>query len=334
MAEDPIEHPPALLDPEGGLSGWPSDPELDPYGSRMVPRFGLPLRIMARLFFGRIDDESCDVEAVRRATEQGSILYVMRTRSLLDYLYFNYFVLEKSLPLARFANGVRSTIAGTFGRAIRSLAARLRWRRRSGRKLPDPVDSGYLAGLVRRGDPVLVFLRHGRTGLLSPKASSRDLVEVLVEAQQQRTEPIFLVPQILIWERQPDRTNRGLVDVLLGDSDDPGRLRKGLIFLLYHRRAVVRLGEPVNLAEFIEQQDGQPVARIAKKLRWLLLGYLYRERKVIKGPDVRPPPPLDLRPHPRRAGGQGGDHRRDGAPGSRRGGDHPPGPQDPGQDGG
>ena len=57
MAEDPIEHPPALLDPEGGLSGWPSDPELDPYGSRMVPRFGLPLRIMARLFFGRIDDE-------------------------------------------------------------------------------------------------------------------------------------------------------------------------------------------------------------------------------------------------------------------------------------
>ena len=288
MVEDPLEHPPVAQDSAGVLEGWPDDPEIDPYGSRMLARFGWPLRVIARLFFEKIDDESCDVEPVKRAAKDGSIVYVMRTRSRLDYLYFNHFVLKKGLPLARFANGVRTTAAGPLGQALRRLMARFRWRRRSRRRLPDPVDSGYLGDLARRGDPTLVFLRHGRTGLFHPKASARDLVEVLVEAQQQRSEPIFLVPQILIWERQPDRTNRGLVDVMLGDSDDPGWLRKGLIFLLYHRRAIVRLGEPVNLAEFIEAQEGQPVARIAKKLRWLLLGYLYRERKVIKGPDVRP----------------------------------------------
>ena len=267
---------------------WPSDPEVDPWASRMLPRFGWPLRVIARVFFSRIDDDSCDLAPLRAAATKGSLVYVMRTRSLLDYLYFNHFNLKKGLPLARFANGVRTTLWAPLGRMVKSIAARMHWRRTSARKLPDPVDSGYLADLVEGGDPTLVFLRRGRAGWFAPPESSADLVEVLVEAQMKRAEPIFVVPQLLVWERQPDRTNRGLVDVLLGGSEDPGFIRKGLIFLMYHRRAVVRVGEPVDLKEFIAQQDGVSTERVAKKLRWLLLGYLYRERKVVKGPDVRP----------------------------------------------
>jgi len=279
---------PQLNEPPRTLQVWPEDPEVDPWASRMLPRFGWPLQAIARGFFDRIDDESCDLEPVREAAGKGSLVYVMRTRSLLDYLYFNHFGLKKGLPLARFANGVRTTLFAPLGRMLRSIAARLRWRIKVARKLPDAVDSGYLGDLVGRGDPTLVFLRRGRTGWFSRRESAKDLVEVLVEAQATRTEPIYLVPQLLVWERAPDRTNRGLIDVLLGGSEDPGFIRKGLIFLVYHRRAVVRVGEPVDLKEFIEQQGGVSTERIAKKLRWLLLGYIYRERKVIKGPDVRP----------------------------------------------
>ncbi len=283
MTEELAPEPPTDL-----LPGFPEDPEIDPWASRMLPRFGWPLRAIGRFFFDRIDDESCDLEPVRKAAADHSVVYVMRTRSLLDYLYFNHFGLKKGLPLARFANGVRTTLWAPIGAAVRGIVARLKWRRVHGRAFPDPVDSGYLGQLVERGDPTLVFLRRGRAGWFAPAESQRDLVEVLVEAQQRRPDPIVLVPQILIWERQPDRINRGLLDVLLGGSEDPGFVRKGLIFLMYHRRAVVRLGEPVDLQEFIAQQEGQSTARIAKKLRWLLLGYLYRERKVVKGPDVRP----------------------------------------------
>lgn len=279
---------PAPVDASDPLPGWPADPELEPYGSRMLPRFGLFLRGLARFFFSRIDDDSCDVEPIREAGRKGSIVYVMRTRSLLDYLYFNYFVREKGLPLARFANGVRAGRYAPFGKVIRSLFARVRWRRRYGWRLPDPVQSGYLARLVRAGQPVLVFLRWGRKSLFGPRESDADVVQVLVEAQATRDEPIFLVPQILVWERSPDKTNPGLLDVLMGPAEDPGFVRKTLIFLRYHRHAVVRLGEPVNLTDFLEQHEGQPPERVVKKLRWLLLGSLFRERRVVKGPDVRP----------------------------------------------
>ena len=269
------------------LPGWVDDHDLDPFGSRMLPRFGWPLRLFQRFFFDPIRDE-CDLEPLRKAEAQGPIVYVMRTRSLLDYLYFNHFAIKHGLRLARFANGLSTTLFAPLGSTLRSWWARRRYRREQGHPLPDPVDGGFLERLVDGGGNALVFLRRGREWPFVRDPGQRDAVEVLVEAQLRRDQPIFLVPQILVWERSPDRSNRGLFDVLLGDPDSPGRLRKLMFFLRYSRHAVVRVGEPVNLQEFIEQQGGQPVARVAKKLRWLLLGYLYRERKVIKGPDVRP----------------------------------------------
>lgn len=286
----PLESP---RSPEGDvgdaqplLDGWPSDPELDPYSSRMLSELGWPFRLFSRLLFDPIEDSS-DLGPVRAAAKEGSLVYIMRTRSLLDFLFFNYFLLKNRLPLARFANGVRTTLFSPIIPALRTLLERFRYRKRMGHGLPDPVDSGYLRRLLKRGDSALLFLRRGRQ-FFGPKKSERDLVEILVEAQSERQEPIFLVPQILVWERQPDRANRGLLDVLMGDGESPGFFRKALYFVAFHRLAVVRVGEPVNLKEFLATQEGQSNARIAKKLRWLLLGYLYRERKVVKGPDVRP----------------------------------------------
>ena len=271
---------------EALLAGWPRDPELDPYGSRMLPTFGWPFRLATKLLFDPIEDSS-DLAPIREAAKQGSVVYIMRTRSLLDFLFFNYFLLKKGLPLARFANGIRTTLYAPLIPTVRAAVARIRYRIRNGHGLPDPIDGGYLGRLLLRGESALLFLRRGRK-LLGNKKPESDLVEVLVESQSKRQEPIFLVPQILVWERQPDRANRGLLDVLVGDGDAPGFFRKALHFVLFHRLAVVRVGEPVNLQDFLNQQEGQSPARIAKKLRWLLLGYLYRERKVVKGPDVRP----------------------------------------------
>jgi len=275
----------------GGLDTASSrlPPELasDPYGSRMLPRFGPFLRLVARVFFQRIEDDS-DLASVHRAAKRGSIVYVMRTRSLLDYLFFNFFMLRRGLPLADFANGVSTVLFGSLGQAVRRYRALFRMHREFGDRLPDAIDSGYLTRFLADGSTALLFLRPGRTWPLRPGTSAGDLIESLVEAQQRREEPIFIVPQVLVWSRAPDRGTRGLMDLLLGGTDDPGRLRKLAHFFVNYHHAVVKVGTPLNLKEFVVEQGDQRRARVAKKLRWLLLGYLYRERKVVKGPDVRP----------------------------------------------
>ena len=282
---------PALQVLPGGLSGqpptFPDEIAGDPYGSRMLPRLGVLTRIFARLFFHKIEDDS-DLAAVHKAAESGGIIYVMRTRSLLDYLFFNSFFLRRNLPLAEFANGVSTIPFGPIRAAFTRMRALYQMRTGYGRELPDPIDSGYLSGFLAKGSTALLFLRQGRTWPFRAGRSAGDLIEALIEAQERTDKPLFVVPQVLIWSRAPGRGTRGLLDVLLGDTEDPGRLRKLAHFLVNYHHAVVKVGTPLNVQEFVLEQQGQPRARVAKKLRWLLLGYLYRERRIVKGPDVRP----------------------------------------------
>lgn len=274
--------------PVGPAPGWPEDTMVGPYLSDMLPRFSRPMEWVARRFFDHIEADPGELAAVRDAAEGGSVVYVMRTRSVLDYLFFNHLLRKHRLPLSRFANGVRTLFAAPLGEQLRVAAARFRQRRRGNMPLPDPIDGGHLGELVEAGHPALLFLKH-RTQILGPTlGNTTDVVEVLVEAQRKRDTPIYLVPQVLVWERSPDRSQRGLLDVLLGDPESPSRLRKLGLFLLNRRHAVARIGKPIDLAEFLAEHEGQPDARVAKKLRWLLLGFLYRERKVVKGPNIRP----------------------------------------------
>ncbi|HCP47446.1 MAG TPA: hypothetical protein DIU15_15500 [Deltaproteobacteria bacterium] len=269
------------------LPSWTGAPGVDPYGSRMLPGLGIVLRFFSHFFFRHIRDDT-DLGPIREAARKGTVVYVMRTRSRLDYLFFNYFALKHGLPLARFANDVRTESLGPLTTQVRAAWARRRYRQDTGGPLPDPVDSGYLRRVVARGHTALVFLRGGRRWPLRTVTPTKDLVEELLEAQGDRDRPVFLVPQVLVWSRGPDRSTRGLLDLLLGGRDDPGRLRKATHFVLNFRHAVVRVGEPVSVQDFLLEQEGASRERVAKKLRWLLLGYLYRERKVVKGPDVRP----------------------------------------------
>ena len=268
--------------------GWPRDLPVGPYLSGMLPRFGWLMQRVAQRFFDHIEADDGELAGVREAAEEGTVVYVMRTRSVLDYLFFNHFLRKHRLPLARFANGVRTLFAAPLLDQLRAARVRFGQRRKGQLPLPDPVDAGYLGDLVMAGEPTLLFLKH-RTQVLGPSVSNTtDVVEVLVEAQRRSDKPIFVVPQVLVWERAPDRTHGGFIDVLLGDPESPSRLRKLALFLQHRKHAVARIGKPVNLKEFLAEHEGKPDARVAKKLRWLLLGFLYRERKVVKGPNIRP----------------------------------------------
>ena len=64
---------------------------------------------------------------------EGAVVYVMKSQSLLDYLYFNYLALQRGLPLSRYANGVRTEFLGSLATLLRTLWARRAFRRATGR---------------------------------------------------------------------------------------------------------------------------------------------------------------------------------------------------------
>ena len=262
--------------------------ETELYRSSMVPRFAWLLEQLFALLFSRIKPDLEHLPAVRRAADDGLLVYVMRSRSVLDYLFFNWYFSRYQLPLTRFANGVNTLWFGTAWEVVCKVWSKTRDRISHG-PMAEPVDAGFMARTLRADRSVMLFLRRQGSWLYRrPQRSTRDVLEELLRVQEGLERPISLVPQIIVWERRPEYTQRNLVDLLFGERDHPGRLRKLIHFLIYHRGAVVRMGEPVDLRAFLDQLPDLPPAKRAKKLRLILRGYLYREKRLIKGPTVKP----------------------------------------------
>src|SRR6185369_6142742 len=74
--------------------------------SAMTEVFGWLPRYVADRLTRHVHLDERAVAQVRAIGEGGTIVYVLRNRSLLDYLLINWLFVREGLPLARFANGV------------------------------------------------------------------------------------------------------------------------------------------------------------------------------------------------------------------------------------
>lgn len=251
--------------------------------SRMTERFGLLARLVGRIFFRRVDFPARFSNAVATCAREGVPVYVMGTVSLLDYLYLNWASLRHELPRAEFANGLRMGAFQPWRTAIR-----LWWRARKGRS--SPADAEVLAGLVRRRRSALLFLRRAFSfNLINTPLGASSLIRALVAEQRRLDYPIFLVPQVLIWERRAGRDHTSIIDTFFGDPQAPGPIRKALSFAINHRRAFVRGGAPVDLRAFLAEHGGADDDELAARLRALVQQRLEVENRVIHGAPIRPP---------------------------------------------
>ena len=105
--------------------------------SAMTPRFNLPFRWFAKRFFSHFDVDDATVEHLRKLETRGSIIYVMRYASRLDYFLFNTLFVREGLRLSSFANGIRFFYYRPWLEALRII-----WKRPRG--VPQDIE------LVRR----------------------------------------------------------------------------------------------------------------------------------------------------------------------------------------
>ncbi len=262
---------------------------IDFYRSAMHTHYGWPLRWLSYRFFRHARVDPAALARIRDVAAKGEVVYVMRHRSLLDYLYFNYLYVREGLPLPRFGSEINMLLWMPLARAARTLLAKATWFVRFG-FLPDPIDSGWVEQLVSNRAPLLVFLKRRRTwtDLLRRQRPKRDVAEALIAGAAASERPVFLVPQVVFWERRPETGRKTPVDVVFGEADKPRRIRKVVSFLHHHRDGLVSLAEPFDLKAFLREHEGEPVEVTAKKLRWVLLQHIYRERRVVTGARIMP----------------------------------------------
>jgi glycerol-3-phosphate O-acyltransferase len=275
----------------------PSDIELRDSLSAMTPRFNFFFRRFAKRFFREITLDDATIARLRALEANGSVVYVMRYASRLDYFLFNWLFVRHGLRLSAFANGIHFDYYQPLHRAVAArFQAWLERRRllRTGGRLSE-AERDRVRAQLRGPASLFVFLRterlrswlRGRRHVATEERSDLDLLDEAVGAAWDGATQISIVPIALFWRKGP-RNERRFLNLAYGAPTRPSDFAKVTSFLVNYHNLAVKVGDPIDLTGFTRERRAEGLAGVVRKVRRSLLVFLYREEKVVEGPTLRP----------------------------------------------
>lgn len=234
--------------------------------------FGPVLRTIGQRYFDGVRFPPEAENELRTLHEQGFVVHVMRSTSWVNYLYLAWALLRRGLPPVRAVVNLRRW----FTKPWRYTAQR------------GEFDVRFMYARRNAGSG-LIFLRRTALGVAEGKSIKEDPFPSLVALARRADKPVFLVPELFVWERSTKRISPRLIDRIFGSPDVPGFLHSVVVFWRNHNRAQFRVGEPIDLRRFILENPTDSDALIARKVRGALHQHLARETRAVFGPPLKPP---------------------------------------------
>ncbi len=255
-----------------------------PIPDAMHREYGFIIRWIFDKFFSKIKFPDPEIEKIRSASREGTVVYTMLSRSFLAFLYLNFIFAKFGLPLARFVNGLKLWLYQPISKLLRLSKISIRGVTGKPSELKHRLNV-----LTRAGESSLIFLRKPKFIIRPNVYYDIDFIETLIEAQKESERPIILVPIVIAFHKKPISEKPGILDIILGERDSPTLLREIFTMLFYHRDGEVRLGDPINLKEVLSEMESRSNDAISRRVRYIIYKNIMKEKTAITGPIKREP---------------------------------------------
>ncbi|MFN2378426.1 MAG: 1-acyl-sn-glycerol-3-phosphate acyltransferase [Candidatus Binatia bacterium] len=244
---------------------------------------------VGRRLFGRAVVNERLVEKIRDLSERGTIVYVLRHHSFVDYFMINFILRREELPLPVFTNGMFPWALAPFAELVRR-----RWtlRRRQKEAAERGEDIEGCARAVAAGQPVMLFLRGPRepgANAAEHEAASRvgrDYLRGVLALRDGRE--IFIVPLAPFRGHSFRKRDTGLSAVVYNAHEVVSEWRKLLTYWFFRRDLFLTIGTEVSLRDFVARYQADGEDRLVKRLTRAIQIFLYREERVVMGPALMP----------------------------------------------
>jgi glycerol-3-phosphate O-acyltransferase len=260
----------------------------DPYGYSVQdkPRF-LFQSLIERLIIKTAMPED-QQRMLDDLAERGRIVYAIKYRSQFDFVYLSLRLFQMGLPTPSFIFDLHPYFWQSRWYALKVLGYHFYHLLRNG-CLPDPYEKGYYRDKISEGKSGLLFLVGKRGYYRRAVLVGDDPLEHLVEIQKQSDLPIFVVPLVLLYTRNPGKQRRGLLEMFMGQREQPGPIRKFLSFLQGYSGAALEAGEAMNLQDILPELSENLSERRKQifQLRRELIDSTDEIRRAIVGPTVK-----------------------------------------------
>ncbi len=264
--------------------------------SAMRATFSAIAEFLAGHLFSRVIMNEAAVEKIRELSARGTVVYVLRHRSFVDYVLLNYVLRRENLPLPTFANGIRSTLLAPVPVMLRRLRENLFPAPARGGTPVREGDHEYCRRQVAAGRPVLIFMRGRREGrggrrwgraASSPRVGSDYLREILHQHGDSNTEK-FVVPLAPFRGHSFRRRQPGISALVYSVQEAPSDTRKLVAYWWNRRDLFITVGKEVDIDEFVERYSEDSEERLIRRLVRAVQIFLYREERVVLGPALLP----------------------------------------------
>ena len=258
------------------------------YSCGLPPRMGWLRYRLLKLIFSRIKTDAKQYKVIRALPPEALIIYINKNKSKFECLLNYIQSIRNGLLPPRIAFDYHFYVWQPLGRLIqmvRNILIAVKERR----LLPD----AYAGGYVRTN-----LLRH-RTGFLSLMGKSglsghwtkiaTDPLEYLIILQKQITQPIFLIPQLVFFDKRPLCRRPNLFDIFFGSKQNPGCPRRLWTLFRNSEDIFVEISEPLNLKSFLQNYTGTDLGdeQITAALRQRLLDQINSHRQRVTGPALK-----------------------------------------------
>jgi len=248
---------------------------------------GLFLSRILFSLFKRVSIDEPMKEELKRMNREGTVVYAIKYRGRLDYLMYHYNFRMRRLPYPKLAFNLNIAPLLPLHLLFRNAFKRFVYLLRNG-EFPDPYKHGFYRDAVKSGTTSLMFLIDPKRFLRHFLHAAGDDLHVLLETQKEMDRPIYIVPQLVLYKKSPEREKTSLTGILFGFKEQPGVIRKTVLFFRHHRRAFIDFGEPVNLKDFLKElPPSSSSAEAAFELRERLVDRIDAQKRIILGPIMK-----------------------------------------------
>ncbi len=263
-----------------------------------ITRFGFWPGLFCRTVLTHVRIDPGAIEHIRTLSERGSIVYVMRYRSLVDYLLLAHLLMREGLPLPEFVSNVSTLLLRPLREIVTTLWRRMRivglFRRR---ELKHVEDLDRCQRLVQQGRPVLIFMRSraprvplsaSRRTALSRVRSGTDYLREIVHATWGNEQSVFLVPLAVLRGRGYRRKEWKLATIVYSVQETPGEIKRFFSLIWNARETSVIVGRHIEVSAFARTHQAVGEERVVRRLARALQIFLHREERVVWGPTLLP----------------------------------------------
>jgi glycerol-3-phosphate O-acyltransferase len=258
--------------------------ESDAYRSgRLYREENFPLYWLVRKVLSKVRITEETESEFKSLALRGVVVHVLKNKSQLNSLILRELGSRRGIPQPVYCHGINMITWQPYPMALRAILSRLvRWflRKRS----PDPTGAAYLRQQILAGQSVIIHL--GESEVFENPFVDETLAS-LIDAQEASAVPIFLCPELISYGRRRERERESLFNILFGQSDASGPLRRLITFLRYSNKASVVPAEPVDLAAFLKAGEVYSRKELVRQLRSELIDRIDQEKVTIVGPILK-----------------------------------------------